>query len=53
VILLLESVEVLYNPSLNYNEYPALLLRELLRVGRRYDMPAFLKRSAKAVHLVG
>jgi hypothetical protein len=53
VIYFCESVEVLYNLSLNYNEIRSYNLRELLRVGRRYDVPAFLKRSAKAVHLEG
>jgi hypothetical protein len=34
--MLLESVEVLYNLSLNYNEsFGTTLIWELLRVGRR------------------
>jgi hypothetical protein len=51
--VVLESVEVLCNLSLNYNECFGTTLRELLRVGRRYGLPAFLERSAKAVHLEG
>jgi len=51
--LVLESVEVLCNLSLNYNESFGTTLRELLRVGRRYDLPASLERLAKAVHLEG
>jgi hypothetical protein len=53
VIYFCESVEVLYNLSLNYNESFGTTFRELLRVGRRRDMPASLKRSDKAVHLEG
>jgi hypothetical protein len=49
VNFVLESVEVLCNLSLNYNEIFLYYLRELLRVGRRYDLPASLERSAKAV----
>jgi len=36
VIYFFESVEVLYNLSLNYNEMRSYNLRELLRVGRRF-----------------
>jgi len=48
-----ESVEVLYNLSLNYNENFLYYLRELLRVGRRCDLPVSRKRSDRRYVLKG